>query len=85
MLFGRVVPVSVVIRPQGGGRRRAGDRECRGSPDERPGSCSTPHAAACVPWLASSSTSSSRAARARGTKRCRVLSTARSVSAAEEQ
>nr|WP_244451828.1 IS5 family transposase [Streptomyces seoulensis] len=27
-LFRRVVPESVVIRPQGGGRRRAGDREC---------------------------------------------------------
>ncbi|GAA3289332.1 hypothetical protein GCM10020295_00980 [Streptomyces cinereospinus] len=27
-LFRRVVPPSQVIRPQGGGRRRAGDREC---------------------------------------------------------
>ncbi|MYV39704.1 IS5 family transposase [Streptomyces sp. SID1328] len=27
-LFRRVVPETVVIRPQGGGRRRAGDREC---------------------------------------------------------
>ncbi|MEU8782562.1 IS5 family transposase [Streptomyces sp. NPDC048637] len=27
-LFRRVVPEKVVIRPQGGGRRRAGDREC---------------------------------------------------------
>lgn len=26
-LFRRVVPPTVVIRPQGGGRRRAGDRE----------------------------------------------------------
>lgn len=27
VLFRRVVPPTVVIRPQGGGRRRAGDRE----------------------------------------------------------
>ncbi|GAA3081225.1 hypothetical protein GCM10020000_78910 [Streptomyces olivoverticillatus] len=27
-LFRRVVPPTEVIRPQGGGRRRAGDREC---------------------------------------------------------
>ncbi|MFF6984722.1 IS5 family transposase [Streptomyces sp. NPDC008343] len=27
-LFRRVVPETVVIRPQGGGRRRSGDREC---------------------------------------------------------
>ncbi|MFE5596913.1 IS5 family transposase [Streptomyces sp. NPDC056549] len=27
-LFRRVVPETVVVRPQGGGRRRAGDREC---------------------------------------------------------
>lgn len=27
-LFRRVVPLREVIRPQGGGRRRAGDREC---------------------------------------------------------
>ncbi|MHB9849054.1 IS5 family transposase [Streptomyces krungchingensis] len=27
-LFRRVVPDTVVVRPQGGGRRRAGDREC---------------------------------------------------------
>ncbi|MCW7947010.1 transposase [Streptomyces hygroscopicus] len=27
-LFRRVVPPTQVIRPQGGGRRRAGDREC---------------------------------------------------------
>ncbi len=27
-LFRRVVPETVVLRPQGGGRRRAGDREC---------------------------------------------------------
>lgn len=27
-LFRRVVPSAEVIRPQGGGRRRAGDREC---------------------------------------------------------
>lgn len=27
-LFRRVVPETVVARPQGGGRRRAGDREC---------------------------------------------------------
>ncbi|MDN3265569.1 IS5/IS1182 family transposase, partial [Streptomyces sp. CSDS2] len=27
-LFRRVVPPTDVIRPQGGGRRRAGDREC---------------------------------------------------------
>ncbi|MFE7584897.1 transposase, partial [Streptomyces gardneri] len=27
-LFRRVVPETVVKRPQGGGRRRAGDREC---------------------------------------------------------
>ncbi|WP_354006214.1 transposase [Streptomyces sp. NBC_00094] len=26
--FRRVVPETVVVRPQGGGRRRAGDREC---------------------------------------------------------
>ncbi len=28
LLFRRVVPPTDVIRPQGGGRRRAGDREC---------------------------------------------------------
>ncbi|MCK1823908.1 transposase, partial [Streptomyces sp. XM83C] len=28
VLFRRVVPPTEVIRPQGGGRRRAGDREC---------------------------------------------------------
>jgi transposase len=28
VLFRRVVPEMVVVRPQGGGRRRAGDREC---------------------------------------------------------
>ncbi|MFJ4895732.1 transposase [Streptomyces sp. NPDC088788] len=27
-LFRRVVPETVVVRPQGGGRRRASDREC---------------------------------------------------------
>ncbi|GHG83615.1 transposase [Streptomyces gardneri] len=27
-LFRRVVPDTTVVRPQGGGRRRAGDREC---------------------------------------------------------
>ncbi|MDH6523353.1 transposase [Streptomyces sp. SAI-135] len=27
-MFRRVVPPTEVIRPQGGGRRRAGDREC---------------------------------------------------------
>ncbi|CAL9620796.1 IS5 family transposase IS1647 [Streptomyces sp. enrichment culture] len=27
-LFRRVVPPTEVVRPQGGGRRRAGDREC---------------------------------------------------------
>ncbi|MGW7614226.1 transposase, partial [Streptomyces sp. NPDC054766] len=28
VLFRRVVPPTEVTRPQGGGRRRAGDREC---------------------------------------------------------
>jgi len=28
VLFRRVVPPTQVIRPQGGGRRRTGDREC---------------------------------------------------------
>ena len=28
VLFRRVVPPTEVIRPQGGGRRRSGDREC---------------------------------------------------------